>query len=367
MQRLFSFDAAADTITERPIGDVAVCRDDGDWCWLDLAAPTEAELAAAAETFGLRDLQRRGLPDLAPYPKVVTHTEHLHVVLHTVTTRDQHLSTVALHLFIGVDFIVSVRMAAAIDAEWLAETVTAASAFSDLSPGMLGAILAEAAGRRFLPLLDVLDERIQVLEELAIAADPRTLAENQALRRDVILLRRTAGPQREVLRHLGQSGGEYIDQQAALAFSDVYDLLFRIVESLDSARALLGSVLETYRGAIAERTNEVMKILTVYSAILLPLTLIAGLWGMNFEHIPASAWRWGFVGLVGVMAAVAASLWWYFTSRGFIGGPRLHQLPKVVGLGLVHIGTAPIRALIGSGKAEEPAGDTSPAEGTDSS
>jgi magnesium transporter len=213
-------------------------------------------------------------------------------------------------------------------------------------PGIAAAI-AEASSRRYLPLLDALDERIEAMEEDAIAGDPSILGDSQALRRDVILLRRTLGPQREVVLNLSRSISPLFSDETRRSFADVYDHYFRLVESLDAARALLGGVMETYRGAVAERTNEVMKVLTVFSAVLLPLGLIAGLWGMNFADVPGSGWRWGFVGLLGIMATIAVGLWVYFARRGFVGGPKLRDLPKAVGLGLVHVGTAPLRAVAG--------------------
>jgi Mg2+ and Co2+ transporter CorA len=131
----------------------------------------------------------------------------------------------------------------------------------------------------------------------------------------------------------------------------------RSLQALEAGRALLGFVLETYRGAVAEQTNEIMRVLTVFSAIMLPLTLIAGLWGMNFVEIPGDDNPWGFRGLVGLMAIGAISLWLYFSRRGFIGAPRLRELPKAVGLGLFNIGTAPIRVVAegirGLGKTDE--------------
>jgi magnesium transporter len=161
------------------------------------------------------------------------------------------------------------------------------------------------------------------------------------------VLRRVLGPQRDVLRQLAWSNSPVIGESARRSFSDVYDHHFRLVESLDAGRALLAAVLDTYRGAVAERTNEVMKVLTVFSAILLPLGLIAGLWGMNFSEIPASGWRWGFVALLGLMAVLATGLWVSFARRGFVGQPKLRDLPKSVGLGLIHIGAAPLRIVTG--------------------
>ncbi len=121
----------------------------------------------------------------------------------------------------------------------------------------------------------------------------------------------------------------------------------RSLAALEAGRALLNSVIETYRGAVADQTNEIVRVLTVFSAIILPLTLIAGLWGMNFVEIPGAELEWGFWGLVGLMAVLVIGVWIYFSRRGFIGAPRLRELPRSVGLGLYTIGTAPIRVVAG--------------------
>ena len=110
---------------------------------------------------------------------------------------------------------------------------------------------------------------------------------------------------------------------------------------------LLGSMLETHRSATADQTNEIVRVLTVFSAVMLPLGLIAGIWGMNFNRIPASAQEWGFWALLALMAAIAVGLWVYFARRGFVGAPRLREVPKAVGLGLIQVGTAPIKVVAG--------------------
>ena len=91
--------------------------------------------------------------------------------------------------------------------------------------------------------------------------------------------------------------------------------------------------------------NRVMKVLTVFSAILLPLSLLAGIYGMNFENMPELAWRWGYPALLGIMAIVAGAMWFWFSSQGFIGGPRLRDVPRTVGLGLLEVAARPVRGI----------------------
>ncbi len=231
---------------------------------------------------------------------------------------------------------------AAIDRLWDVETLNT----SDIStPSALAAGIGQSGSRQMIPLIEELEVRIDGLEDLAFAADPRTLTEVHALRRDLITLRRIAGRQRDVLEDLSVSVHHAIGSSGQDAFAKAADHASRVVDSLESARNLLSSVLETYRGAVADQTNEIVRILTVFSAILLPLTVVAGIFGMNFDFIPTSAASWGFWAWIGVMALVAVGLWAYFSRRGFVGVPRLRDLPKSVGLGIVAAGTAPVKAI----------------------
>jgi magnesium transporter len=348
MMRLFAKypDQAGLTIVDPD--ELISVRSEAEWVWVDLSEPSESDVRLLSTAFAIDPLSIQDMLDVTLFPKVDHHADYLFVVLHGVGVEpSDRVGTLELDLVVGRDFLVTAHRSPMVGVEWVAEQASAAHPLALAGPAAAAAAIAEAGGRRYLPLLDALEERIEELEDLALVADPRLLAESQALRRDVIVLRRILGPQRDVLRQLAQSISPLIDDRARREFSDVYDHHFRLVESMDAARALLAAVLDTYRGAVAERTNEVMKVLTVFSAILLPLGLVAGLWGMNFSQIPGSGWQWGFFALLGVMTVFAVGLWGYFARRGFIGGPKLRTIPKAVGLGLVHIGTAPLRAVGG--------------------
>jgi magnesium transporter len=161
-------------------------------------------------------------------------------------------------------------------------------------------------------------------------------------------LRRVLAPQRDTVRGLADEEFPAISERARLRLRSAHDQYVRATESLDSSRALLAAVLETYRAVVAERANEVMKVLAVFAAILLPLSVMAGIYGMNFANMPELDWRWAYFVALGIMATVALALWLYFARRGFIGGPRLGRIPKAVGsglAGLVRLTTLPVSSV----------------------
>ncbi len=229
-------------------------------------------------------------------------------------------------------------------------------AVGEAGPDRIFARIAEAGAIRFQPLLEALDRRIFELEDRALDSDPEIPIEVQALRRDVLVMRSASAPQRDAFRMLDRDDLPAIGERSRLRFGPVFDLYTRITEEIDAARALMSGVLDTYRGAVAERANEVMKVLTVIAAIFLPLTFMAGIYGMNFAHMPELAWRWGYFGLLGIMAATGLGLWLYFSRRGFIGGPTLRAIPRGVGRGIAGIANltvVPTLRLIGIGRRDD--------------
>ena len=327
---------AGGRFTEVPYTGPTEVPSDG-WFWLDVVSEDHAEILAIGTALGFDPLS---IDDVVTdmLPKVDSFDNYLYLVTHALSFTEERIGTVEYDMFIADRMLVTFRPGDVPGIAWMHQH---RAAMADLArkPAELAARIIEMGTHRFPGLVDALDARIEELEDRALQADNAVIGEAQALRRDVIVLRRVFGPQRDVLQRLSRD--ESLDAAARRDFGDVFDHHFHFVESLDSARALIGSIQETYRGAIAERTNEVVKVLTVFSAIMLPLTLIAGIWGMNvalpFDDSPDA-----FAIVVGAMAVFAVGLWLYFAWRGFIGGIRLSRIPKAVGLTIVHL-TSPVR------------------------
>jgi magnesium transporter len=211
----------------------------------------------------------------------------------------------------------------------------------------LFARLAEVGARRFQPLVEGLEERVLDTEARAVAGDRTVVGDVQALRRDALMLRKIVGPLRDTFMRLGSEELGGVGERARLRCQSVRDHYFRIAESLDTAQAVLGAVLETYRSTVAERTNEVMKVLTVFTSVMLPLSLVAGIYGMNFAHMPELDWRLGYLWALGLMAVIGLGLWVYFARRGFVGGPRWERAPRVVGKGLADLVRLTVKPVVG--------------------
>lgn len=320
------------------------------WVWIDLMPESVAEIADLGRQFQLNHLAVEDATADTHFPKVDDFESHVFVVLHGISERDGRLETNELDAFVGRNFLITVHHGVSPSIDWVLENATANATGPD---GVL-ARLAEASSRRLLPLVDSLDETIDELEERSLQGDGGVVPEIQALRRDTVRLRRVIGPQRSVLSELSRTDSDLIGERAMRRFASAHDHHMRVYESLEGARYLLTSVLETYRGTVAEKMNEVMKVLTVYTAILLPLTLVAGIYGMNFDNMPELNRRWGYFAVLGIMAAAAIAQWVYFARRGFIGAFSFRRLPRALGRGLSWLAHVPLTAIASVAGNQEP-------------
>jgi len=176
----------------------------------------------------------------------------------------------------------------------------------------------------YSPVLDDFDDRIDRLESGIFASNQpnnEILSQIMDLKRSVLRLRRISVKQMDVL--LRMSRGEFSDlipEEMRPFYRDVYDHLVRVVDLAENYRDLISGSLEAYLSVVSNRLNEIMKVLTIFSAIMLPLTFIAGVYGMNFENMPELHSRYGYYAVWALMIVVAIGMLLFFRRRGWIGG-----------------------------------------------
>ena len=318
------------------------------WVWLDLTRESPELIRDLCARFAIPTAFIDDALEEGSLPMLEEHRDVVYVVLNAFSsTSTGRLVPGEIDLFIGPDFLISISDGDVMSTALVVERFQQGIGLTAASPAGLVAHLATVGSRRFPGLIDRLESELDSLEELALSADPRALTEVYALRRDLIVLRRVIVPQRQIFDDLAEGGHPLIDDASRREFERVADYQSQLLESVEAARSLLTSVLEAHRGAVADQTNQIVRVLTVFSAILLPLALITGIFGMNFVELPLADHPQGFWITIGVMALIAVALWLYFGRRRFVGTPRLSDLPRAVGLGIYQAGTAPIKAVAG--------------------
>ena len=176
----------------------------------------------------------------------------------------------------------------------------------------------------FFPILEQLGEYIEDLEEEVLQnPTPQTLSSIHQIKRDLLTLRRAIWPQREMLSLLTRDGGALISPEVQIYFRDCYDHAAQVIDMIEIYRELASSLMDVYLSAVSNRMNEVMKTLTVISTIFIPMTFIAGIYGMNFDsgasplNMPELEWYWGYPLAWALMIAIATTLVIFFWRRGW--------------------------------------------------
>ncbi|HEX6826379.1 MAG TPA: magnesium/cobalt transporter CorA, partial [Nitrospiraceae bacterium] len=179
--------------------------------------------------------------------------------------------------------------------------------------------LVDAIVDQYFAVLEVLGEKIEVLQELVVSdPKPETLHQVHALKRQLLFLRRAVWPLREATNNLSRSECPFLQEPTKVFFRDVYDHVVQIVDTIETLREMVSACLDIYLSTISYRLNAVMKVLTIITTIFMPLTFIVGIYGMNFEHMPELKWEWGYPLVLGVMLAIAFAMLGFFKLKKWI-------------------------------------------------
>ena len=180
--------------------------------------------------------------------------------------------------------------------------------------------LLDAMVDHYFVVLERLAERIELVEEEVVAAPNRgSIRTIHDLKQEMILIRRSVWPLRELIGGLERRDSELIREGTTLYLRDLYDHTVQIIDTVETSREMLSGMLDIYLSSEANRTNEVMKVLTVYATIFMPLTFIVGLYGMNFKYMPELEWRWGYPATLLLMALIAVGMMLYFRRKQWLG------------------------------------------------
>jgi magnesium transporter len=338
-------------LCSRPDGTVTGASDlpsppgDEVWVWMDVIVEDGETDDLLAITTGLQldGVSVRDAVDDDDLPKVDDFGHHLLVVLHGL--RDDRVETYEVDCFITDRHLITVHDAPspAIDAlwSWLVQTPELAAGTVD----ELVARLADVLTRRLLSVLEAFDDEVDRLIDAALAADPELLVNWMAIRTDVATVRRVVHPQRETLDLLRHSSSPLVTEAGRRRFADVFDVAARTAAGLDAARSALAEILDAYRGAEARQATDVTKVLTIYAAIMLPLSLIAGFFGMNFRNLPGAGNDSGWVIVAVAMFAVAVLSLGVFVALGWMRRPSGREAGAALGLGLSEAARVPVQIV----------------------
>ena len=281
--------------------------------WLELLGPDELTLKRLGERLKLHRLAVEDALHLDQRPKVEEYPEHLFLVVQGFTQMGPDICQIQLHemhFFLGTDWILSVHEQPHPAIEAAAKRVAEEPSTSlGRGPDFVAYLVTDMMVDLHFPMVDAIGDAVDALEDRVFVSPDREQLERMfQLRKLLTTLRRVLSPQRDVVGLLSRSGVRFIQDRTTLYFRDVVDHLFRLYEQLDNQREVLTSVKDVYLSMVAQRTNDIIKQLTIMSALFLPLTFIVGFFGQNFDALNRPSLFWLMIGLL-VVATGGTALW----------------------------------------------------------
>jgi magnesium transporter len=294
---------------------------DGSVIWVDMDRPTDEEAYCLTHDFRFHPLLVEDVIAEPHAPKIDEFEDYLFVVFHTpyYDHEGEGLGTKEIDLFMGKNYVVSIRYQDFPPLEEIVKRCIRDERVISRGPEFLLYTILDYLVDDYDQSLKAIENIIRQLEKEVFGDPPKeTLRKIFDLREDIVGLKQIVAPQRAMLARLSRQTSDLISPKAGIYFRDVYDHLSRIEDLADSYRELLSTFLEVYFSTLSQRTNEVMKVLTIIATIFLPLTFLVGVYGMNFQFMPELSWKYGYLVVWFLAAAIVGGLLFFFKRKGWL-------------------------------------------------
>ncbi|HZB43957.1 MAG TPA: magnesium/cobalt transporter CorA [Pyrinomonadaceae bacterium] len=298
-----------------PAADISdYCLSEQNVVWADVSDPTGKDFDELAEEFNFHPLSIEDCRNAHQRPKIEEWPGYYFIVLYEseLVGPDDDLELRELNIFLGPNYLVTVhsRPIRAIETakrlwgEWTDR--------SGQGAGLLAYLLIDAIVDDYLPLLDVLSDHMDDLED-NIFGDfkPEAIQDIFRIKKQLLYLRRSITPLRDVFNTMLRREQPIFPRETLVYFQDVFDHIIRVADTIDNLRDMLGSTMDAYLSVSGNRMNQVMKRLTSISTILMSVTLVAGIYGMNFDFMPELKWRFGYVFALLSMVGIGLGIYFY--------------------------------------------------------
>jgi magnesium transporter len=286
--------------------------------WINLSEPTPEQLETISQALNLHELTLEDLQNARVRPKVEEFEDHIFVVFKALNLNEGEdiLDVINLNMLLFKNVLITAHLKPLVSIRELLEEESKRPACIQRGPAFVMYTILDRIVDEYFPMMDELDDTTEEIQSHIFERfDPDVSSRIFEWKTRVAHLRRRVGPQREMLMNLANRPHPLIPAKIQVYFRDVYDHLIRIHDNLESYRDILQGAMDSYMTQVSNRMNEVMKVLSIVATIMLPLGILTGLYGTNFEVLPGAKGEYSFWIFVGGMLAVAAGAAIFFRLR----------------------------------------------------
>jgi magnesium transporter len=274
------------------------------------------------QAYGFHTLAAEDVLRTSQRPKLETFDNHLFVVVRMLTLKEGVLRQEQVSIFLFKDTLITFQEGKGDVWDPIRQRLQKkGSRLRSMGPAYLLYTLLDAVVDHTFPLLESYGDLLEEIE-VAVIDDPKPDIQRQIhrIKRELVVLRRVLWPLREVVNELHRDETDRIPKEVKTFMRDVYDHAVQVMEIIETYREQAGGLNDLYMSAVSNRMNEIMKVLTIMASFFIPITFVAGVYGMNFEHIPELAWKYGYSTFWIVCLSVISGLLIFFRRKGWLGG-----------------------------------------------
>jgi magnesium transporter len=291
--------------------------------WINVDGLHQSEiLEKLGECYNFHPLVLEDILNTDQRPKMEEYGDYLYIVLKMLHDKGKgnQIEAEQVSLVLGANYVFSFQESGGDVFDQIRERLrTGKGRLRKMGADYLAYTLVDAIVDYYFVILEKLGDRIELLEEeLVTHPKTETLKEIHTLKREMIFLRKAVWPLREVISSLQRGESALVQKTTGIYLRDVYDHTIQVIDTIETFRDILSGVLDIYLSSVSNRLNSVMKVLTIIATVFMPLTFLAGVYGMNFKHMPELEWRWGYPILWAVMVIIGVSMLVYFRKKKWL-------------------------------------------------
>jgi magnesium transporter len=299
------------------------CKDEPTVSWININGVHEVDIIEEmGKHFGVHPLVLEDIVHTGQRPKAEDFDDYVYMVLKMLyyDEEEHEVRAEQVSMILGSSFLISFQEQEGDVFEAVRERIRKGKGrIRKAGADYLAYALMDAIVDQYFIIMEIFGERIEAMdEELVENPTTRTLETIHNMKREMIYFRKQVWPLREVAGGLSRGEFSLVSEATVVYLRDVYDHTIQVIDTLESLRDVLGGMLDLYLSTVSNRMNEVMKVLTIIATIFMPLTFVAGIYGMNFKYMPELEWQWGYFMVWGIMIVVVAAMVVYFRKKAWL-------------------------------------------------
>lgn len=311
------------TVSETVVLEDMLARCPGQIVWINVEGVHQVGIVERiGQAFGVHPLTLEDVVNTGQRPKLEVYDDYIFIVLKMLSLDEEkdEVRAEQVSLVLGEDFLLSFQETTDDVFNAVRERLRKKTGrIRKSGPDYLAYALMDALVDHYFLILETFAEQMEALEdELLDRPGPDAMARIHEMKREMIFLRRQVWPLKDVLERMKKAGPPLVKKNTVAYLGDVMDHAVQMADTVASFRDILSGMIDLYLSTVSNRMNEVMKVLTIISTLFIPLTFIAGVYGMNFKYIPELEWRWGYFSILGVMGIVASLMLIFFKRKKWL-------------------------------------------------